>query len=136
MAAMLLATEWSGLGMASSRAVRAAVSLSGVFDLEPLLATSLNGALGLNAMSARAISPLHGPAPPRGSRFIAAVGAFESQEFLRQSRVTAEAWQQAGVAAEVMVVPGTNHFTIVDQVTDAGSPLFRSICNLVEREAN
>ena len=45
--------------------------------------------------------------------------------------ISAEAWRQAGIDAEDMVVPGTNHFTIVDQVTDAGSPLFRSICNLV-----
>lgn len=130
MAAMLLATDWRDLGM-SPPGLRSAVSLSGVFDLDPLLSTSLNAALGLDAASARSVSPLHGPAPPRGSRFIAAVGALESREFLRQSRVMAEAWRQAGIDAEDMVVPGTNHFTIVDQVTDAGSPLFRSICNLV-----
>jgi hypothetical protein len=42
-----------------------------------------------------AVSPLYWPAP-RGLTFDAVVAAFESAEFLRQSRAIADAWGKAG----------------------------------------
>ena len=48
----------------------AAVAISGVFDLAPLIPTSLNLALGLDEAEAAALSPIHWPVPngstPRG----------------------------------------------------------------------
>ena len=66
--------------------VRAAYGLSGVYDLAPLIGTSLNQALYLSAGISRAASPMFRPAPAKGRRFVAADGGDESAEFLRQSR--------------------------------------------------
>ena len=61
---------------------------------------------------------------------MAAVGGLESEEFLRQSRDMARTWRQAGVSAEAVVVPGTNHFTIVDALTQPSSAMFKSVVSL------
>jgi hypothetical protein len=61
------------------------MSISGLFELEPLVSTSLNARLGLDAAEARRLSPLFWP-PPAGRTMIAYVGGAESSEFLRQSR--------------------------------------------------
>ena len=78
---------------------------------------------------ARRVSPLFWPAPA-GRRFDAVVGALESAEFLRQSRIIAEAWGKAGVATRYEAVPQTNHFTVLDALTDAGSAMVSRLAAL------
>ena len=75
--------------------------------------------------SARAASPLLWPAPPKRRTLVAAVGGNESSEFLRQSREIAQAWARAGLKTEYLVVPGTDHFTVVDELTQARE---RAVC--------
>ncbi len=60
--------------------VAAALPVSGVFWLEPLIPTSLNTALGLDAATARELSPALLPSP--GRPLHCAVGGAESSEFL------------------------------------------------------
>src|SRR5690606_7197319 len=63
--------------------VPAAYAISGLFDLGPLIPTSLNAALGLDEPEAEALSPLFWPAP-EGKTLDAVVGGAESGEFLRK----------------------------------------------------
>jgi arylformamidase len=128
--AAMLATDWSQIGGVPADLVRAGYAISGVFDLPPLVGTSLNGALRLNAESAHAASPLFWPPPPKARVFAAAVGGLESEEFLRQSRALVRTWRQAGVTAEDVVVANTNHFTIVEELTRPTSPMFKSVAAL------
>jgi arylformamidase len=125
--AEMLARSFSGFGGVPADLVRSGCAISGVFDLGPLIGTSLNEALGLKQGIARAASPLFRPPPPKGKRLLAAVGGEESAEFLRQSREIAEAWSKVGVEAECLVVPGANHFTVVDELVRPGSPLLSRI---------
>ena len=74
LAAMLLA---DGL-------VPAALPISGLFDLVPLMSTSMNDALTLDAAEAHRLSPLF-LSPPTG-RLHAVVGGEEGAEFTRQAR--------------------------------------------------
>jgi arylformamidase len=60
------------------------------------------------------------------------VGALESAEFLRQSRIIAEAWGQAGVATRYEAVPQTNHFTVLGALTDAGSTMVKRLVTLTD----
>jgi arylformamidase len=126
----MAATDWSRMADAPADLVRAGVPISGVFELEPLIPTSINDLVGLDAASARAASPLLWPPPRKGLKVIAAVGGDESSEFLRQSRVVAEAWARAGLETECLVVPGTNHFTVVDELAKPGSALFGAVLRL------
>jgi arylformamidase len=128
--AAMLATDWRQAGDVPADLVRAGYAISGIFDLPPLVGTSLNVALGLSAESARAASPMFWPPPPKARVFAAAVGGLESEEFLRQSQAIAHTWRQAGVTAEDVVVANTNHFTIVDELARPTSPMFKSVVAL------
>src|SRR5262245_14461711 len=121
--AAMLATDWSGVAGVPTDLVRTGVAISGVFDLPPLVGTSLNEALGLDAAGARAASPIFWPPPPPDRALVAAVGGLESAEFLRQSRDIVASWQSAGVSCQYLELPGTNHFTVVDELLDAHSAL-------------
>jgi arylformamidase len=132
LAAALLATDWSagGEGNVPRDLVRAAYSVSGVFDLTPLPSTTHNETLRLTAATSRASSPRFGPLPAAGRRFVAAVGGSESREFIRQSVDLAGHWSAAGIAAECVLIPGANHFTVVDEVVRTGGATFERILDM------
>lgn len=121
--------------MLSEGRASAAVSISGVFDLVPLIATSLNKALDLDEREAAALSPIHWPVPngstPGGTVLDCLVGADESAEFLRQSRMMAGHWGSQGVETRFETLPGLNHFTVLDPLFVASSTSRRiaELCN-------
>src|SRR3954470_10218269 len=62
LAACLMATDWRSIDAAlPDGLVKAAYTVSGLFDLGPLVKTSINHALGLDQTSARQASPLFWP---------------------------------------------------------------------------
>jgi arylformamidase len=128
--AAMLATRWETVAEVPDDLVRAGVAISGVFDLRPLVPTSINDALHLDAASAEAASSRFWPPPAPGRAFVAAVGAEESPEFRRQSREIADHWGAAGVRAECAAVEGANHFTIIDQLVRPGSALNECVVRL------
>ena len=93
LAAEVLARDWSRFAGVPVDLVRAGYAMSGLFDLAPLIGTDLNEALGLTPGTARAASPLFRPPPPKGRRFVAAVGSDEGEELVHQSRTIAENWE-------------------------------------------
>jgi arylformamidase len=123
LAACLLATDWKAVAAdMPADLVPVAYSISGLFDLAPLVGVSMNQDLRLDAEEARRVSPLYWPAPA-GRTFDAVVGALESSEFLRQSRSIADGWGKSGVATRYEAVPQTNHFTVLDALSDAQSAM-------------
>jgi arylformamidase len=116
LAAMLLATDWVFTRGLPRATVRAALPISGLFDLLPLTRTTVNDALGLDAAEARKLSPVLLPSP--GLPIHAVVGGTEGAEYTRQSRSIAEGW---GGTWEAMA--GKNHFSVVEPLTDPASPL-------------
>lgn len=117
-------------GAAPVRPVRAAMPISGLFDLAPLVPTSLNRALGLTPEEAWRLSPVHWPAPV-GGNLVAVVGGAESDEFLRQSRMIVERWGKAGVATSLREVPGAHHFDVIAGLADPNDVLVGSLIGLV-----
>ena len=114
--AMLMATDWASRGLPAGL-VAAGLPISGVFELAPLLGTSINAALRLDAAAARAQSPALLPAPA-GLALHAVVGGAESAEFIRQSRDFAAAW-----GGSLEALPGANHFTVLAPLSAADSPM-------------
>lgn len=106
------------LGMLAHNAawtVTGILAISGVFDLAPLIGTSVNDKLGLDPASAVAASPLHrvvSGAPPA----IFAVGALETRAFREQTACMAEAWAGAGNPAALVTVPAVDHFSILNEL--------------------
>lgn len=116
-------------GVPPEQRVRAAMPISGLFDLVPLVPTTINRALALTAEEARRLSPLERPAPA-GGRLIAVVGGAESGEFLRQSRMIVERWGRAGVATRYHEVPDAHHFDVIAGLADPGDPLVDMLVEL------
>ncbi|MDI1327610.1 MAG: alpha/beta hydrolase [Brevundimonas sp.] len=116
--------------------VSAAVAISGIFDLRPLLQTSLNTALDLDEREGAALSPVFWPVPngstPGGTVLDCVVGGDESSEFLRQSRMMADHWAANGVETRYETLPGLNHFTVLDPLFDPDSALVKRIVGLAK----
>lgn len=132
LAACMLATDWKAYDESlPPQFVRAACAISGLFDLEPLVQTSINRALRLDLASARAASPLLWQPPSHGS-LDAVVGETESAEYHRQSKTLVEAWGDAGIAARYGSLPAANHFTAIAPLADPASPMTLRLKELVE----
>ena len=96
------------------------VSVSPVSDLAPLMRTSMNADLKIDAEEAAAESPVHLPAPR--CPVTVWVGADERPVFLEQAHGLAQAWDCGEVVAE-----GHHHFSVIEELADPQSPLTREI---------
>jgi len=89
LAACMAATDWKAAG-APAQPVRAGLAISGLFELRPLLRTSINETLGLDEAAADSASPAFWT--PIAGAFESFVGDTESSEFHRQCRLIADRW--------------------------------------------
>ena len=133
LAACMLATDWPAVATGlPAGLVRSAYALSGLFDLVPLVSTSMNAALRLTPDEARRLSPV-GWTPPRGLTLDAVVGGAESAEYLRQSRDIAEVWGAGGVRTRCEAIDGENHFTVIAPLADPSSAMTRRLAALADQ---
>lgn len=109
---------------------RGAILVSGIYELAPLLRTTLNAPLGLTPATARRWSPLRQPMPDRGEVLVA-VGAFETTEFIRQSHAFSRAWSGGERTAETLIVPATHHYGVILELDDPDSALSRNARHVV-----
>lgn len=130
-AAMLAATDWTRLGGLPADLVKAALSVSGIYDLEPIRRTYQNPVLKLDAASAGRNSPIH--LTPRTARVAVTVGSNEPDEFQRQQTEFAAVWQAKGVAVEVVPAAGLHHFDILEKLGDPAHPIGRTAIDLARR---
>jgi len=133
LAACMVATDWPSLfPKAPTDLVPAGYAISGLFDLTPLLKTSMNLDLKLDSEAARAVSPQFWPLRS-GRVFDTVVGALESSEFRRQSQALAEAWKQGGAETRFAEIGATNHFTVLDGLTDPENPMTARVVELTQQ---
>ncbi len=131
--AMLLSTDWEGLYGLPADVVKGAVAVSGIFDLVPLPYTFLQPKLQLTWDQVLRNSPiLHVPdaAPP----LLVAYGSEEPEEIQRQSEDFLTAWRSKSLAADRLVIPGKNHYDVIDGFLDADSSLCSAVLGRVGLE--
>ena len=130
LAACIASDRWREIGpLSSPQPVSGALIISGLFDLEPLLQTTLNGALQLEAAEARRLSPIHWSAAP-GQRVVAYVGGRETSEFHRQTRDFAATWKGRGGNVTTVEVAGASHFSVAEPLTNPDSAQTRDLVSL------
>ena len=133
LAACMLATDWRSFDASMpENIVTAAYAISGLFDLRPLVTTSINTALKLDDASAKTASPLFWPPPSRGT-LDAVVGGHESAEYFRQSRSIVDAWNGAGIVSRFATITDANHFTAIAPLADPASPMTLRLKQLAGR---
>jgi arylformamidase len=133
LAACMVATDWKALDAdAPADLAPVCYAISGLYDLAPLLHLATNADFKLDAAEARRISPLFWPVA-KGRVLDAVVGGAESSEFLRHSKTIAEGWREKGVETRYEALPGMNHFTVCDAMTDPTSAMTKRLVELAKR---
>lgn len=124
---MVMATDWRDFGDdLPADLVKGGVSVSGLFDLAPLLNTTINDKIGMDAETARRNSPAF-MAPACEAPLALYWGGDETDAFRLQSEAMADAWRGKGVPVEYGPIPGANHFTVLTGMEDAANPVTRAI---------
>jgi arylformamidase len=119
--AMMCATDWSARNIDASN-FRGGVLISGLYDLSPLLETSINADTQLTDETAKSLSPIH-LQPKLNIPLDVVVGGAETSEFIRQSQLMPQTW--SANAGSLEIVAGANHFTIVDECAKPDSSCFK-----------
>ncbi len=109
--------------------IRGIVPISGVFDLRPLVGTSINDALSLTLEEAQELSAL---ASQVRIPAVIAWGEIETSAFIAQSQMLAAQLNAAQHAVQSMELAGRNHFDVVHELGDAQSSLFQATLHLFE----
>ena len=111
------------------------VLVSGVYELEPIRKSYVNERVGMSEQDAIALSPIR--AYPR-SRLpvVIAAAEHESVAFHEHGRALAWAWRAHAAIDGMMLVPRRNHFSILDDLSDADSGLFQATRSLLAPRGN
>jgi arylformamidase len=126
LAALHATKNWAARGIVANP-IKAIVSLSGVFDVRPLLHTSMNADLRLTEDDAADLNLLDA-APIVTPRILLTVGSAEPEAFHAQSQDLAKAWSV--LSPEYRAVEDTNHFTIVDAFANPATALHQDVIKL------
>ena len=99
-----------------------AILVSGLFDLEPIIFTSVNDSVKLNPSSARRLSPILLVTDAPNTPVLIIWGENETNEFKRQSRELARAWSTVPGhnVATTKEIASRNHFDVLDDLTKFG----------------
>jgi arylformamidase len=126
---------WSAGGhltasVAGHPAFRGGIPISGIFDLEPIALCYLDEKLRLDANEIATLSPLR-VLPPSMPPLRVFVGGAETSELVRQSTSYAEAARERGLPVTLNVMPGHNHFTILEEISKPTGAITRALVEMV-----
>lgn len=100
-----------------------AILLSGIYDLRPVLAISVNDEIGLDASAARRLSPMLTGEQLHARQVKLIVGGAEPQAWRRQSYDYTQQLTREGTAATYDEIADANHFSLSNGMTDPSSQL-------------
>ncbi len=106
--------------------IRGVCAVSGIYDIEPLLHTTINDPLQLTAQEVEANSPLK-HATPHLCPVIIAYGDNETNEFKRQSLMMKTQLEQEGFELTLGEISQRNHFDVILDLGQANSWLFKQV---------
>jgi acetyl esterase/lipase len=130
----VLLSGWSAGGhltalLSGHPAVRGALTISGIFDLEPIRGTTLNDKLALSDEEIAQLSPIRLPFP--ATPLAVAYGTAELPELQRQSRDLHARRSAAGAPGPLLPIGGKNHFDIMEELRGADGILLAAAKGLI-----
>ncbi len=131
LATMLLACDWRAYAQdLPADLVKNAMSVSGLYDLEPVMHTPfLKDSLRLTPEHVQLSSPAWLPRPRQGKLYTL-VGAQESAEFLRHNGLMQKAWGTTTVPV-CETIESRNHFSVLEDLTAPWQRLHQLATQLV-----
>ena len=129
--AMMLMTDWSTYDkQLPADLIRTALLISGVFELEPLVHTSLNEGPQMDVAEAIAESPMF-ISPLTNTPQLVVYGGGETSELHRQSIDYANKFRTTDRSIELYEVPSDDHFDELERLADEESEFFKKAHKLI-----
>ncbi|MBF0276553.1 MAG: alpha/beta hydrolase [SAR324 cluster bacterium] len=127
---MMLSTDWKGQYALPADLIKSGCAISGLFDLSPFPYSWLQPKLQFSWDQVARNSPiLH--LPKDCGPVIVSVGGDESQEFHQQSEKYADLLKNQGHEVTHLIMPGLNHFTIINDFLGEGGKLFEQVLETI-----
>jgi len=135
-ASRLIASGWSAGGHLTAMAmlnrhIKGGVAISGIYDLEPVRHSYLNVKLGLDEAMSKRNSPMlleHAVKP-----MALVVGGAELPLLRQQTAAFAAYRANHGLPVIYEEIPGTNHFTIMDEMASPTGRITTLVRQVIER---
>ncbi|EJL80909.1 esterase/lipase [Herbaspirillum sp. CF444] len=130
LSAVLLTTDWSSFG-APADLIKGGVTMSGMYELYPVLLSARSSYVKVSAGEAAALSPLR-----HLDKIMCPVmvvnGDKESPEFQRQASEFATVLAGMGKLRGRFVLSGKNHFEVPEALNDAGNVLSKAVLEMMK----
>ena len=111
--------------------LRAGVSISGIYELEPLVKSYINDKLHMDAAMAQRNSPIL--ALPKSSKQLDLfAGSAELSEMRRQTADYASARRAAGLPMSYSEIPDANHYTILNSMMSSDGKVHLAILAMLK----
>ncbi len=129
LAAMLMTLKENAL-RSGPGIVKGVCAISGLYNLIPIQLSDINQNLDMDMESALRNSPVR-LLPAIKCPIKIVVGSDETNEFLDQSKELYEKWEKK-IPSELIFIPGTNHYSILETMIDPSSLLHHTIGRLMK----
>src|SRR6266478_2309689 len=106
--------------------LRAGLSISGIFELEPLLKSYVNDKLHMDAAMAQRNSPIL-QLPKSSKQLDLFAGSAELPEMRRQTADYASARRAAALPVQYAEIPGANHYTILHSMMNIDGEIHQAL---------
>ncbi|WP_163836023.1 alpha/beta hydrolase [Spartinivicinus ruber] len=127
LASYLLTVDWQQLSpKIPNNLIKGIAALSGIYNLGPIQNCFVNRVLKLTDVEVSQFSPIR-LVPMVQPSLLLAVGEQEAIGFHDQQQAFGESWQRYLPYLKQIQVKGVNHYTMLDQLGEAGSPLFSKV---------
>ena len=132
----VVVSGWSSGGhltaeVMSDPIVSAAVPLSGIYDLKPLVGSYINDKLKLTPSEVRTYSPQF-DTPRKSLPIYVFVGGAELSEMSRQSYDYAKKLKQLNQPGFFKEIPGKNHYTILADMIDSHGEIYETLIKVLK----
>jgi len=133
--AMMMATDWPEFDKRlPTDLIKTASPISGVFELEPIVHTSLNEGPQMDIQEAIEQSPMF-ISPTNNVPQLVIYGGGETTEFNRQANAYADKFRTKDRAMEVYEVPHCDHFSELECLAEDDSILFKKMHTLITTQS-
>jgi arylformamidase len=112
--------------------LRGGVSISGIYELEPLVKSYVNDKLHMDLAMARRNSPVL-LLPKASKQLELFAGSGELSEMRRQTADYASARRAAGLPMQYAEIPDANHYTILNSMMNTDGTIHQAIMTMLKR---